>query len=56
MEKISRLGNMARQVAIASGEMYPAIGNFQRVRLDKELQDKANLGNPGNGMLYKWRR
>ncbi|KAH9970338.1 hypothetical protein BJV74DRAFT_867249 [Russula compacta] len=26
MERYSRLGNVARQVAIASGEMYPAIG------------------------------
>ncbi|KAH9972897.1 hypothetical protein BJV74DRAFT_864680, partial [Russula compacta] len=25
-DKVIRLGNMARQVAIASGEMYPVIG------------------------------
>ena len=43
MKRYLRLGNVARQVAIASDEMYPAIGIDRRRRWDKELQDKASL-------------
>ena len=53
MERNLRLGNVTRQVAIALGEMYPAIGIFPRIRWDKELQDKANLGNSRNAMFLK---
>ena len=53
MERYLRLGNVARQVAIASGEMYPEIGICQRVSWDKQLQDKASLANAGNPMFHK---
>ena len=52
MSRYSRLGNVARQVAITSGEMYPAIG-ISQISRDKELQDKASLGNFRNPMFLK---
>ena len=51
IERDSRWGNVARQVAITSGDMYPEFGISSRWRRTMRGKHKINLGNDGNGML-----
>jgi hypothetical protein len=51
MERDPRLGNAAKQVAIASGEMYPAIQISNKLSWTSFVQPNTNSGNAGNGML-----
>jgi hypothetical protein len=44
---------MERQMAIASGEMYPSGGILTRQRVTRCVVDKSSLGSPGNEMPSK---
>jgi len=53
------LVNVARDAAIASGEIYPVLGISSRWSSTRPRVDKRNFGNVGNGTcqnLILWRR
>ncbi len=47
-ERVSRLVNRERHVAIASGEMYPEGGMPESSSRTRQVADKSNFGNPEN--------
>jgi hypothetical protein len=48
IKRVSSLVNTDRDVAISSGEMYPALGIFERTRVVRSLADDRSRGSDGN--------